>query len=413
MELEYGYTISDRYIIRKPLGRGGNGTVYLAYDRHLEKNWAVKVCKDLSEPEIYALKQIDYYAFPRIVDVCSQDNHEFLIMDYIEGETLSNYCRRHSASEKQILIWCKKIAAALLYLHNMNPSIMYVDCKPSNIMITPSGDIRLVDMGSIYVTDKSVTSPVSCTLFYMPSELTSSVPTVTTDVYSFGMTMYRLLTGSKIEYRDSTGTLLPEKINKHLHHGSIYIIKKCTAANPSCRYLSTKNLLDDLEELLSTGKIKASHHISKRTIMILIECLLSVSILLSAFLLNSYCIYVIPILFVILLELCKCKDSYTYEIKKDIYRSAVPLGISMLIMSLVFGGNSPTTTNSECLDVSLYDEYNRKLLVRPGATWVVDDDIFLSLNKNELTAKQCTVTISCETNDSNKSYSFNCSTQKQ
>ena len=408
MELEYGYTISDRYVLRKSLGRGGNGSVYLAFDNRLEKYWAVKACHNLSEYEIYALKQINHFAFPRIVDVISQDNYEFLIMDYIEGETLASYCSHHSASEKQILIWSRKIASALSYLHSMNPSVMYVDCKPSNIMITPSGDIRLIDLGSIFVEDKSSKESVSGTLFYVPSELASSTPTVATDVYSFGMTMYRLLTGSRVEYRNSAGVLMPNKINKHLHKGTVHIIQKCTASSPDMRYHSARDLVKDLEELISTGKLSSAQHISSRTFIVLTELVLAISILLIAAFVTNYCIYIIPVLFVILLEISKSKGSYTYEIIKDIYRSSVPLGIGMLILSLVFGATTKGAYNNERLDISLYDDYNRKLLVKPGATWIVNNDIMLSLNKNELSTDQCTVTISCVSADSNKSYSFKC-----
>jgi len=412
MELNNGYIIADRYVCRKSLGKGGNGHVYLAYDNHLEKNWAVKLCKNLSELEIYALKKIDHYAFPRIVDVVHQDDYEFLIMDYIEGETLANYCRYHSATEKQVLLWCKKIAAALLYLHNMNPSIRYVDCKPSNIMITPSGDIRLIDLGSIYVEDDSLPNEVSATLFYMPDELSTSLPSISSDVYSLGMTMYRLVTGSNVEYRDSEGVLQPEKVNRHISRGFCYIIKRCTKLEPKYRYQSVKNLLEDLEELISKGKLSSPSAIGRELFKHILEAALAIAILACAIFFKSYCVYIIPVLFVIFLELCRAKRIYTYEIQKDIYRSSVPLGLIMLILSLVFGGIEKGVQTSERLDVSLYDTNRRKLLVRPDSTWLVDEDIYLSLSQEELHSDPCTITISCSSPIKTKSYSFKCATLK-
>ena len=74
--METGYTIADRYVCKKLLGKGGSGSVYMVYDMKLDKNWAVKLCHGGRPEEAAALKRIDCSAFPRIVDVIHQDDTE-------------------------------------------------------------------------------------------------------------------------------------------------------------------------------------------------------------------------------------------------------------------------------------------------------------------------------------------------
>ena len=158
---EYGYRIGERYVYRRALGSGAGGSVFLAYDNKISKYWAVKRLTGHRGNELEALKKIDHYAFPRIVDVIHQDGADFLVMDYIEGESLDKYRRKHSLSEKEILLFGRKIAEALLYLHTLSPMMIYMDCKPENIIVTPSKDIRLIDLGSVYVCDENAHNIVS------------------------------------------------------------------------------------------------------------------------------------------------------------------------------------------------------------------------------------------------------------
>lgn len=409
--MEYGYTISDRYVCRKPLGKGGNGSVYLAYDNKLLKYWAVKSCNNLSEREIYALKCINHFAFPRIVDVIKQDNMEFLVMDYIEGETLATYCKNHSVTEKQLLIWYKKIASALHYLHCMNPAVFYVDCKPENIMITPSGDIRIIDLGSIYV-DSNRTQTISGTKFYAPSELGKSMPCATSDIYSLGMTMYRLVTKSSVEYRDIYGNLCPERINKNISSRLVRIIKKCTQINPKSRFQSMGDIIESLNSAQKTSKLHLpSLNIVANTILKLI---IAASIIIIAYFFKQSSIYIVFLLFIALLLICKRPTYFTWETKKDIYKCSITITILLLFLlsSLLStksfaSGIQKDVPKTERLDITLYDDNNRKLLVRPNAIWQVENDIKLSLSKYEV-LEPSTITVICTNNSGTKSFSFDC-----
>lgn len=408
--MEYGYVIADRYICRKSLGKGSNGRVFLAFDQKINKFWAIKACSELSKREIYALKSINHYAFPRIVDVISQDNTEFIVMDYIEGETLSSYCKRHYPDEKQIIRWGYKIATALSYLHNLNPPVYYIDCKPDNIMITPSGDIRIIDLGSIYIeSEHAPDESITGTKFYAPKELSTDSPNASTDIYCLGMTLYRLLTGSNIEYRDSRKRLCPEHINKNLSSSICKIIKRCTNQNPSKRYQSMEDLANDLHEL--TGSKHPGRSPFSNVIHYIVKFSLSVIILIIAQIFKSKALYPLILLVLILFLVCKKPNYYSWETKKTILKSAITSAIILILFLSAPSFKSFAKKDAptmERLDISLYDEYFRKLLVRPGAEWEVKKDIVFSLPTEELSDSTNTITIICENASGVKSYSFNC-----
>ena len=81
-DLSPGSLIADRYRIVSMIGKGGNGRVYRVFDKKLEKDWALKQCDILMDTELSVLRKIEYPVFPRIVDVITQQNEQYLIMDY-------------------------------------------------------------------------------------------------------------------------------------------------------------------------------------------------------------------------------------------------------------------------------------------------------------------------------------------
>ncbi len=414
--MEYGYVIADRYVCRKPLGSGANGSVYLAYDNKLCKYWAVKACNSHSEAEIYALKSIDYYAFPRIVDVIEQDSTEYIVMDYIEGISLSSYIRLHSVTEKQVIRWGQEIALALSYLHSMNPAVYYTDCKPDNIMLTPSMAIRIVDLGSIFIND-SKEYIISSSKFYAPKELELSKPSVSSDVYSLGMTLYRLITRSVVEYRDKKGNLRPEHINKNISPALSNIIRRCSNKSPNKRFQSMKDVYESLYSI-SNVKLAKKYLIKSASCVFTIFSYLLKSILaLSVIISSKLCAYERPyipiILFLLLLFICQKPKYYSWETCKEIVRCSAPAIILFLLLwhyndaNTVFA-KEKDVPNTERLDITLYDEKFRKTLIRPGTVWHVEDDVFLSISSKELLSEDCLITISCSKNSGEKTYEFLC-----
>ena len=94
------------------------------------------------------MKKLDYPSLPRIVDIIEKENVIYVVMDYIEGETLSSVLSKEGAQPQEVVIeWAKELCRVLDYLHTQNPPIIYRDMKPANIMLQPNGNIKLIDFG--------------------------------------------------------------------------------------------------------------------------------------------------------------------------------------------------------------------------------------------------------------------------
>jgi len=321
--MKKGYIIKDRFVCKEEIGKGGFSTVWLVYDLKLNKNWAAKVSDQRVQSEIETLKALDHSVFPRIVDIVEQEDFIYIIMDYIDGVSLSEYCKLHHVNEKEIMVWMLKVAQALDYLHNRPIPLLYMDCKPENILLTKSGDIRLVDMGSIYPYEASKHSTISSTRFYAPSEVTSPSDYnsigIHSDVYSFGMTFYRLLTDCKTEYRDKHGRLCPEYKNKHISRACADIVRHCTMLDSRKRYQSMKDIIFDIQNAQSHSRKKIPSILLSES---LLKYALSLIIIFSATHSNNLIsIILVFIQFVILILLCSHPVCYTWETRKSIIRS--------------------------------------------------------------------------------------------
>ena len=147
-----GQVIDDKYEILTLVGQGGMSKVYLARDKRLNKQWAVKEiekrAKDRNNEiviqsaiaEANLIKQLDHPAIVRIVDIIDNGNVIYIIEDYIEGQTLSEILENNGAQPQELVIeWAMQICEALEYLHTRKPAIIYRDMKPANVMLKPDG----------------------------------------------------------------------------------------------------------------------------------------------------------------------------------------------------------------------------------------------------------------------------------
>ena len=135
--------VDGKYEILKEIGHGGMSTVYLAMDKNLNKQWAVKEIRKQGnnkidgavvnslQVEANLMKRLDHPALPRIVDIINSDETICIIMDYIEGETLEKILERYGAQPEDVVVeWAMQLCDALMYLHSQNPPIIYRDMKP-------------------------------------------------------------------------------------------------------------------------------------------------------------------------------------------------------------------------------------------------------------------------------------------
>ncbi len=219
--LKSGDTLRDRYRIDRIIGQGGMGSIYLADDMRLSgRQCALKeVEHDRSLPEdllretreqffreATVLARLDHPNLPKVSDYFSIEDRDYLVMDFVPGRDLRvimEEARQKGTfiAEGDVLGWANQLADALLYLHSQTPSILHRDIKPSNLKLTPSGILKLVDFGLVkLLASDEVTITVlqgRGTILYTPLEQyggDTGHTDVRSDIYSFGATLYHLLT---------------------------------------------------------------------------------------------------------------------------------------------------------------------------------------------------------------------------
>ncbi len=215
--LQPGTLLARRYRILAQIGVGGFGTVYKARDRRQhgklvvikEINMAALSAQEKIEVtdsfnrEITLLSRLEHKHLPRIYDQYTDPEHWYIVMDYIEGQTLEELLAR-SPKGRLSLNQVAKIGIALCdvlaHLHNQSPSIIYRDVKPSNIMITPWGRLYLIDFGIARCYRPGQprdTGPLGSPGYAAPEQYGRMQTTAQTDIYGLGVTLQTLLTGKE------------------------------------------------------------------------------------------------------------------------------------------------------------------------------------------------------------------------
>lgn len=260
--LEIGSVVDGKYKILNKIGQGGMSIVYLAMNERANKSWAIKevrkdgsadfeVIKQSQIVETNLLKKLNHPNLPSIIDVIDQKDSFLIVMDYIEGNPLSDALKeRKSLPCEDVIEWAKQLCDVLEYLHTRKPAIIYRDMKPSNIMLKPDGSVMLIDFGIAREFKEHNVEDTSClgTRGYAaPEQFGGQGQTdARTDIYCLGATIYHLLTGHNPS--DPPYEMYPIRHwNPSFSSGLEKIILKCTQKNPDDRYQSCAELLYALE----------------------------------------------------------------------------------------------------------------------------------------------------------------------
>lgn len=264
--MEVGQLFDGKYKILKLLGQGGMGKVYLAENIKLGTLWAVKqiyrradVKVDLlAEPNI--LKRLSHPALPKIFDIIEDEENIYVIVDYIEGVSLDKKLKSECRfAEEKVAGWAKQICEVLHYLHTCKPNpIIYRDMKPSNIILTDSGNLKLIDFGIAreYKTDSgSDTVYIGTKGYAAPEQYGTGQTNVTTDIYGLGVTLYHLITGKSPG--EPPYEIKPVRyFDRNISEDMEFIILKCSKQNPEERYQSVDEILRDLESIEKKKRIR-------------------------------------------------------------------------------------------------------------------------------------------------------------
>ena len=260
-----GEIIDGKYEILREIGRGGMSVVYLAMDKRLNKQWAIKefrkdkddesrkVALEALLKEANLMKKLDHPTLPRIVDIIDDNSTVYIVMDYIEGESLNKVLDAYGAQPQEAVIeWAKQLSEVLDYLHTRVPPVIYRDMKPANIMLKPDGTIRLIDFGIAreYKEGKAGdTTSIGTRGYAAPEQFGDKGQTdARTDIYSLGVTLYHIVTGKNPA--EPPYEIYPIRHwNPNLSSGLEWLIQKCTQLNPKDRYQSCAEVTYVLENL--------------------------------------------------------------------------------------------------------------------------------------------------------------------
>ena len=150
-----GTILKERYYVIERIGHGGGGSLYLARDMELGIFRAVKEIPIIKKKEVMLMQRLDHPAIPKIVDCVETEEDCYLIMEYIKGQSLEEIlCSEKNFSIQETLARGKEITRVLEYLHNRKPPVCYGDLKPDNLMLSETGHLYLVDLGSAKLCGK-------------------------------------------------------------------------------------------------------------------------------------------------------------------------------------------------------------------------------------------------------------------
>ncbi len=270
--------LQGRYRILKTIGQGGAGAVHLCADLRLdERRWAVKelVCGEASQlssaqqrfqREASLLSALRHPNLPVIVDYFVEDDKQYLVREYIEGDTLAERIDRHGpASESQAVEWALQMCQVLAYLHSQDPSIIYRDLKPQNIVLasvpradasgeSPLEELRLIDFGLARAMDRirRDTAAAGSVGYAAPEQWEDGEVTPRTDLYALGATLYFCLTGRPPSPVAGTHRLTP--LRPDLQKATEAIVLRCMQPAPEERPESAEALERELKACLERAQ---------------------------------------------------------------------------------------------------------------------------------------------------------------
>ena len=270
------------YRIIKKLGAGGMGEVYLALDTKLDRKVAIKVLPpdSLAEEnlkkrllrEAQAAAKLDHPNICAIYDVNEADSLTFIVMQYIEGETLAEEMERQPLNSALSLAIAEQAAEGLAEAHTHG--IVHRDIKPQNMMITPRGQLKILDFGlakQMRSSDAVDFDAPTATLLSTPGHVIGTMPYMSpeqvqgepldarSDIFSLGVTFYEMLAG-KHPFKDKSAAvtmsriLLSEPIPTEQFQAQVSpelqaLLSKMLCKDKAARYQSAEDLLTDLRQL--------------------------------------------------------------------------------------------------------------------------------------------------------------------
>ncbi len=250
-----------KYLIQSNLGSGGFGTVFLAKDSWIDKKVAIKVPhrqsgaeeEMLQEPRLLAA--LDHQNIVGILTAERVDGVFFIVMEYVKGETLEAVLdREKSLDVARALAYTVQILQGVDHAHQAQ--ILHRDLRPANVLVSESGVVKVADFGTSRLLEKSHATTVIGSPPYMAPEQFQGRAVLASDIYSVGVMLYQMLTGTlpyfspnpaQIERLVAQGRCTPPKVrNNQIPREISDIVMKALAPEVGDRYQRASELLEDL-----------------------------------------------------------------------------------------------------------------------------------------------------------------------
>ena len=291
---------SDTYEILEKLGEGAGGIVYKAYHRRLRQEVVIKryrkgvISLSGNRREADILKNLRHSYLPQVLDFFETDEDVCTVMSYVPGKSFARLLEEgRRFTSRELARWGMQICSALNYLHSQEPPVIHCDIKPANVMLTPQGDICLIDFNiSFYLGDTSVlgytngyTSPEQY-LIALSRESGRGTPEEVkiderTDIYSVGATLYHLAVGQKVgDYRERIDTGLLSGVTGEAF---AQIIEKALRVDPGQRWQSAYDMFRALQDIPKKDRRYLSLLHRQTAVRTLLAALLAGCILLTGY----------------------------------------------------------------------------------------------------------------------------------
>jgi PAS domain S-box-containing protein len=284
MALSEGIILRERYKIKKKIGEGGYGCIYLADDLLKRKEWAIKEMLDTCGENINIEEKTKQFRFeaeilvtlehpqlPKVEDYFEYEGKFYLVMEYISGNNLYEIVEKNVSylSQEQIIDWFFQLCDILDYLHSHHSKpVVFRDLKPENIMLSQNSKIMLIDFGISKLKSDKVKTHVaaqSVTPHFAPPEQYGIEGTdPLSDIYSLGATIYYLIT--RTLPADSIHRLTaktepmpcPSLLNKEVSEGLEHIILKAMSLKKEDRFQSVKEIKEELQKIYKSDLVTRS-----------------------------------------------------------------------------------------------------------------------------------------------------------
>ena len=276
--------IGERYQIQEIIGIGGMSVVYKAYDPVDDRIVAVKILKDeyvtnqefrmRFKNESKAISMLSHPNIVKVFDVSFGDDIQYIVMEYVEGITLKEYIQRQKVLDwKEAVHFAVQILRALQHAHDKG--IVHRDIKPQNIILLPNANIKVTDFGiarfnRVETRNVAETSAIGSVHYVSPEQARGEYTDGRSDIYSVGVVLYEMLTGSVPFESDSDENVammqlmydvpLPSKKNPSIPAGLEQITLKALQKAPADRYQSAAEFLSDLSELKRNPHMKFDYN---------------------------------------------------------------------------------------------------------------------------------------------------------